>query len=76
MKPESTVHNSDVESRVISNPQRFGRDLRRRLESRAGKNTMMRRILDSLTDEELCHKWLQNHQAGVSHAERKARRNA
>lgn len=43
---------SNVESRIATNPH-FARLLRLRLKARHGKGTTVRRLLDSMTDEQV-----------------------
>jgi len=71
----NAIIRTDIKTRITDNPF-FGRNLRRRLEARAGKDTAMRQTLDSLTDAELVEQWHRNHKAGLAHAERKARGDA
>ena len=70
LEPNAVIR-TDVKSRISDNPF-FGRDLRRRLESRAARGTAMRELLDSLTDAELVEQWHRHHKAELAHAERKA----
>lgn len=52
-----------VESRIQAN-KHFGSDLRRRLESRHGEGTAVRKTLDLLSDDDLISHYIQNNRQG------------
>lgn len=55
-----------IESRIQNN-KHFGNVLRKRLESRHGEGTAVRKTLDLLSDDDLISHYIQNNRQGREH---------